>query len=161
MDLADLLRLEIIVQSVAHLFLVYGTVIVMIALTVTSQLTGNPKPLVWVPFLGISVFGLLARGDVLIHRIAAALLKNGDTWEIAKAANPDIRYLIPVSDGFALAITLALVVYAEVEVFRYFVFRYFEREYLASWTYLTATVILLASAIAWWANASGLARKGF
>jgi hypothetical protein len=113
-------RAQITAIDLLHTGLTIAVVLLMVFLSGLGYMLNSPKLFLLVPFLAITLLGIIARMTTMIHRIGGFLKAWGDPWEIAKADHKPTRYLMPLSDLLALAPVFPLVCEAEHMAWNYF-----------------------------------------
>ena len=74
-------RSEIIINDLFHKSLAVLLVLIIIGLTITTNVTGNANYIWYVPLLTISLLGTIIRLDTMVHRMGWFLEKSGEPWE--------------------------------------------------------------------------------
>jgi hypothetical protein len=149
-------RAQITAIDLGLLTLIVVVILVQLALTVISDMSGKRVPQLWVPPLVVTMLGILVRMDTMIHRLGGFLKSQGDPWEIAKAAHAPTRYLMPIGDILCMMPVVALLIYAEVRAWQYF-----NGNSKAQILYLAGTLLFVGLGVAGWILAATKAKTGF
>jgi hypothetical protein len=142
--------------DLVHQALIIMVFLIMVWLTVKAELANNPKLLILVPLLTVTILGLIMRLDTMVQRMGGFMKKMGDPWELAKATHKPTTYLMPAADVLVMVPIMAMLIYAE-----YKIWQQFKDSPRLQWGYLLGTLVLIAGGIGGWILAAIKAKTGF
>ncbi len=148
-------RSQITAIDLLHIALIMVVILVMLWLCQKCHATNDGWYALWVPPFTVTMLGLIMRLDTMVHRIGGFLLANGDPWELAKATHAPTGYLMPMADVLVLVPVIGLLVYAEVQSWKWFDGSNWR------WPYLLGTSVLILTGVGGWILAALKAKTGF
>lgn len=154
-------RSQITAIDLSHLALIMITIVIMITLSALADILNKPILLWYIPLLTITMLGLIARLETMVHRLGGFLKAQGDPWEAAKSKHVATRFLMPIADILCMGVVIPLLVNAEYRIFTDCCLTSEYTTYESRLGYLVLTLSGNVFGVFGWIFAAVEAKKGF
>ncbi len=119
-QLVEALRLQQTMIDMVHQLLIAALAGVCLWLCIKTYTSKDGWYALWVPAFIVGIEGLIMRVETQVQRFGGFFLRQGDLWEIAKAAHTPTGNLMPFADALTLVPLLIMLIYAYLEAWDYF-----------------------------------------